>query len=117
MLTLFEQGLLAHLIADWLLQNDWMASNKMHLSHPAAWVHAGIQAVAMGLVFGWQGGLVLGLVHLLIDTRIPLRWWQRVFRQTTTGPSAIPTAIWADQVMHISVIALWIVFAAGRVQA
>lgn len=112
MLTLFELGFVAHLIADWLLQNHWMAVNKSNLRHPAAWVHSGIHAMVLGLVLGWQAGLMLGFVHLLIDTRIPLTWWQRVFRQTIEGPYAIPTAIWGDQVLHIITIALWVAFAA-----
>jgi hypothetical protein len=108
MLTPFERGLVAHLIADWLLQNDWMARNKMKLNHPAAWTHAGIQAIALGIALGWQAGILLGLVHLLIDTRIPLGWWQRVFRQTTEGPAALHVTIWADQVLHITAIAVWV---------
>jgi len=108
MLTPFERGLVAHLIADWLLQNDWMASNKMKLNHPAAWTHAGIHALALGIALGWPAGLVLGLVHLLIDTRFPLRWWQRVFHQTTEGPAALQVAIWGDQVLHITTIAIWV---------
>lgn len=108
MLTLFERGLIAHLVADWLLQNHWMAVNKTSLKHPAAWVHAGIHALALGLALGWQGGVVLGFVHLLIDTRLPLAWWRGLIRQTATGPSALHTAIWADQVLHIASIALWL---------
>ncbi len=108
MLTPFERGLVAHLIADWLLQNDWMAKNKVSLKHPATWVHVGIHAVLLGLALGWQAGLVLGILHMLVDTRVPLRWWQRAFRQTTEGPFAIPLAIWADQVLHITIIAAWV---------
>ncbi len=107
-LTPFERGLIAHLIADWLLQNDWMANHKMDLKHPAAWTHAAIQAVALGLALGWQAGLILGVVHLLVDTRFPLRYWQRVYRQTTDGPAALHVAIWGDQVIHIASIAVWI---------
>ena len=89
MLTLFELGVLAHLTGDWILQNDWMARNKHSLRHPAAWVHSGIQAALLALALGWQAGLVLGAIHLIVDTRRPMRWWQHVFRQTTTGEAAI----------------------------
>jgi len=108
MLTPFERGLVAHLIADWLLQNDWMAKNKMNLKHPASWAHAAIHTIALGLALGWPAGLALGVVHLLIDTRLPLQQWQRIFRQTTEGPAALHLAIWADQVIHIACIATWI---------
>jgi hypothetical protein len=110
MLTPFERGLIAHLIADWLLQNDWMAKNKMSLRHPASWTHATIYTISITLALGWQAGLVLGFIHLLVDTRRALGWWQHFFKQTTHGPYALHTAIWADQVIHIVTIALWVHF-------
>ena len=109
MLTLFERGFVAHLIADWLLQNDWMARNKTSLRHPAAWVHGTIHALLLGLALGWPAGLTLGIVHMLIDTRLPLSWWQRVYHQTGDGPYARHVAIWADQVLHIVSVAAWVV--------
>ena len=110
MLTPFERGLIAHLIADWVLQNDWMARYKTSLKHPASWSHAAIHAIVLGLALGWQAGLVLGVIHLFIDTRIPLQWWQRTFKQTIEGPAALHVAIWGDQVLHITTIALWVAF-------
>ena len=59
-LSLFERGLVAHLVADWLLQNDWMALNKMNLRHPAGWVHAAIHGVLLGFALGWREGLCWG---------------------------------------------------------
>jgi hypothetical protein len=110
-MTLFEKALVLHLIGDWLLQNDWMARCKSNLRHPAAWVHAGIHGVLLGLVLGWRGGLVLGVVHMLVDTRAPQRWWSRVFRQTQDGEMGTHVMIWGDQVIHIVTIALWLVLA------
>jgi hypothetical protein len=110
-MTLFERGLVAHLIADWLLQNDWMARNKTSLRHPAAWTHAGIHVVCLGLALGWLGGLVLGLIHLLIDTRVPVAWWIRTFKKCAGAPDFGTIAIWTDQTVHIVCIALWVVFA------
>ena len=109
MLTPFERGLVAHLIGDWLFQNDWMARNKESLRHPAAWVHAGIQFVLLTIALDWVSGLVLATIHLLVDTRIPQRWWSRVFRQTTEGELGLHVLIWGDQVLHISSLALWLV--------
>jgi hypothetical protein len=109
-LTIFEQSFLAHLAGDWILQNEWMAKNKTSLLHPAAWVHAAIHGVLLGLILGWAGGLVLGTVHMLIDTRIPLLWWQRTFRQSSEGNPGYQTQVWADQVLHLITIALWIAF-------
>ena len=107
-LTPFEQGLVAHLVADWILQNDWMARYKTSLRHPAAWTHAAIQAACLGLALGWPAGLVLGFVHLLIDTRVPVAWWIRVFKKCAQAPEAGSIAIWLDQTLHVVCIAIWV---------
>jgi hypothetical protein len=108
MLTPFERGLIAHLVADWILQNDWMARNKISLRHPAAWIHAAIHAGCLALALGWQAGLVLGFIHLLIDTRVPVAWWMECFKKCTKAPEAGSIAIWLDQTLHIVCIAVWI---------
>jgi len=107
-LTPFERGLVAHLVADWILQNDWMALNKVSLRHPAAWIHAAIQGLCLSLALGWQAGLGLGFVHLLIDTRVPVAWWMRVFKKCDRAPEAGSIAIWLDQTLHILCIAAWV---------
>lgn len=99
---------MAHLIADWILQNSWMAVNKVKLSHPAAWTHAGIHGICLGLALGWAGGLVLGVVHLLIDTRLPVKWWMRHFKKCDQAPDAGMIALWLDQTLHIVSIGLWL---------
>ena len=109
-LTAFERGLVAHLVADWLLQNNWMAKNKSSLVHPAPWVHALIHAGCLSLALGWTAGVGLGLIHLLVDTRLPLSWWTRTFKNSANEPEARHIAIWADQVLHIACIAAWIQF-------
>lgn len=100
-------GLVAHLAADWLLQNDWMATYKGSLKHPAAWVHSEIYALTMMLVFPWPVALLLGLTHMVIDTRKPLRWWRETIRQIDDGSVLAGTvAIWNDQALHILLIAV-----------
>ncbi len=109
-------GAVAHLIADWLLQNRWMADHKSCLRHPAAWVHGAIHGAALALVFPWHIAVVVALSHLFIDTRRPLRWWERVFLRASDGPVALHVAIWADQVTHLAVIAcaaLWVAHCAA----
>ena len=100
-------GIVLHLIADWIFQNEWMALNKGHLVHPAAWIHGGIHALAMALIFPVPLALAIAAIHILVDTRKPVQWWQRIYHQTTTGPYAIPVAIWLDQVVHMAVIAIF----------
>jgi len=103
---LLAWGAIVHLAVDWLLQNEWMAENKASLRHPAAYVHSGLHAAALLLVFPPLAALALGVAHLLIDTRKPLEWWARVLGQTVEGDVAVPLAIWRDQVLHLTTIAL-----------
>ncbi len=108
MLTPFERALAAHLTADWILQTDWMARNKTSLRHPAAWTHAGIQALCLGLALGWQAGLALGFIHLLVDTRVPVLWWMRWFKGCEKAPEAGRIALWLDQAVHLLCLAAWV---------
>ena len=113
MLTPFEKALVAHLIADWLLQNNWMALNKQKVTHPAAWIHGAIHAVLLGIALGWPAGVALGAIHMLIDTRIPINFWQRVYKHAGNGPTSLHVAIWSDQVLHIVCIAVWVALFGG----
>ncbi len=111
MLTPFERGLVAHFVAEWLLQNDWMVRNKQNLRHPAGWVHAGIYGVLMGLAVGWMAGVTLGFLHLLIDTGKPVDWWIRVFKRCERAPQIDFIRICTDQVVHLGAIAGWFALA------
>jgi hypothetical protein len=104
--SLLIWGLVIHLVADWLLQNEWMAVHKVDLRHPAAWVHSGIHTLGLGLVFTWPAALLIGCTHLLIDTRLPLLWWLRIIKQMPTKSEHLIVEIWVDQVMQITVLAL-----------
>ena len=112
-MTPFEKGLVAHLAADWVLQNDWMARNKTSLRHPAAWTHAAIHALCLGFALGWLAGLVLGIIHMLVDTRVPVAWWIRFFKKCGQAPEASLIALLLDQTLHILCLAAWVAFA-GR---
>jgi hypothetical protein len=93
-------------VIDWLGQNHWMATYKSSLLHPASWVHSGLHFLGLLLVFPWWMAGIIAIIHLLIDTRVPLKWWRGFFRQTTEGDIALHVALWGDQVLHIFVIAL-----------
>lgn len=101
-------GILAHMVADWLLQNAWQSDHKAKLGHPAGIVHAMIHVAALAFVFPKRLALLLGVVHYLIDLRFLLRWWRGFIRQTTdpAKPESLHVAIWGDQVLHIVCIAL-----------
>jgi hypothetical protein len=116
-------GFVAHLIADWPLQNDWMANNKAKRwtlrgdegwaswwsRHPAAYVHAGIHGLLLTLVFGWVAA-PLALAHLVIDTRWPVARWSRLIGQTQPSGGGYDVGLevrfWTDQVFHIACIAI-----------
>jgi hypothetical protein len=110
-MTPFERAVVAHLVADWILQNDWMALNKRSLRHPASWTHATIYGLCQGIALGWLAGLVLGGVHLLIDTRGPVGWWIRVYKKCGRSPEAGNIALWVDQSVHLLCIAAWLAVA------
>ena len=119
-------GIVLHLIADWPLQNDWMANNKMYLRISwAGYVHASIHAFLLAWIFGWVA-FPLAIIHLLIDTRKPVIWWSKLIKQTQPKGSAAVTfdhdgefgmigplydigtevRFWTDQVFHIVCLAI-----------
>lgn len=113
-------GLVLHLVADWPLQNDWMAQNKANLRHPAGYIHAWIHCALLALILGWIA-VPLAFTHLLIDTRKPVVWWSKLVRQSQpTGARmldiggrevvlvdvGLEVRFWTDQVFHIICIAI-----------
>jgi hypothetical protein len=108
--------MVAHFVADWLLQNHWMATYKTSLKHPAAWVHSGIHLLAFLCIFQPLVAFLLFISHLLIDTRKPLQWWGSLIRQTNdpANPVTLHVAFWRDQVAHIALIALAVALGGAR---
>lgn len=99
-------GAVIHLVVDWLGQTEWIALNKPDLKHPAAYLHAGVHALALWIVFPLGAALALGVAHLAIDTRRPLEVWSRVMSQPKEGAEAFTIHVWRDQALHIAVIAV-----------
>jgi hypothetical protein len=104
-------GIVLHLIADWPLQNDWMAKNKANLLHLAGYVHAIIHGLLLAIIFSWAA-IPLAVAHLFIDTRKPLVWWSKLVRQTQPTRSdhmvdvGLEVRFWTDQVFHIICVAV-----------
>lgn len=105
-IKLFVCGFVLHLFCDWILQNHWMAQNKSSLKHSAAYVHSGLHFLGLLLIFPWYAALIIAILHLLIDTRVPLAFWRGFFRQTQEGDVALHIQIWSDQVTHVVVLAI-----------
>lgn len=115
--TLLIWGGVAHLIADWLLQNEWMVRHKQDLRHPAAWTHGVIHLAALCLVLPWPLALLISVSHVLIDTRKPIHWWKQLVGKAAADPqSLLPQTLlvemWVDQVMHLVILAMviWLVY-------
>ena len=105
--TLFIWSVFAHVVADWLFQTNWMARYKSNLRHPAGWVHGGIHTLCYLIFLPWHLALLVGIVHILIDTRVPLYWWMRVIKGVDTdSPHFKEIIIWMDQMLHVTVLAI-----------
>ena len=100
-------ALIAHVVADWLLQTDWMAVNKVNLRHPAGYVHAGVYTLFMLPLFPWALALLIGVTHLFIDTRGPVHWWMRHIKRVSPGAYAMTGFVESavDQAFHVVVLA------------
>lgn len=102
-------GALIHLVCDWLFQSSWMSDNKANLRHGAGYAHAGVHTLGLCLIFPWMVAVVIGITHLLIDTRVPLRLWSELCVQTPRDPEnpiTLHIALWRDQTLHLFVIGL-----------
>lgn len=96
-----------HMAVDWLFQTDWMARNKTNLRHPAAYVHSGLHALGLLLVFPWFVALGVGFSHLLIDTRKPVAWWIETVKQMPRStPTYTHVEIWLDQIFHMAILVI-----------
>ena len=100
-------GYIAHLVADWPLQSDWMAQNKSNLRHPAGYVHAGIHGLLFAVIFGWAA-IPLAVSHLLIDTRKPVEWWTSLMSQKKPSGLSVGTAEGIEPPIAVIDMGLWV---------
>jgi len=96
---------LAHLIGDFLIQNEWMAVNKKNNPF-VAFVHVLaylIPYVFTGLLW-WQIALI-GITHFAQDSSSFVEWFIRVWKKIPEGGRGVmPLAV--DQVFHLVIIQL-----------
>lgn len=104
----------AHLVGDWLLQNDWMARGKRQgwltlagLVHFAVYTASAIVALwlcraTIQLPFGYAAfGAVIFLSHWLIDATNIVQGWMRLFGQSEREM----VRMMIDQTLHLLVLA------------
>lgn len=114
-MSLFDWLLVAHLVADFLLQTDGMAKNK---GHSWQWMikHVGVYMVVMTallIVYAAVHSIPAGLVavsllfilvtHLILDRRTFTRWWMRTF---SISNDKLWIAIIVDQAFHLLTLAI-----------
>lgn len=118
-MNVFELLLVGHLVADWVLQNDWMALGKRHAFFAlAGLLHYAIYTGVMLLILWWVSvepfqfsswlviGIFLFLSHWLVDGTELVQWWMCSFGQR----NQTMVRIMVDQSFHLVVlagIAIW----------
>ncbi len=93
----------AHLIGDFILQNDWMAGNKKR-SSVACLVHILVYLVPFLTCHlqWWQIGLI-GVQHFAQDRTRFILWWMRAWKRVHADNwKEIP--LYVDQAFHL----MWI---------
>ena len=113
-MTPFELLIVTHLVGDWLLQTEWMATEKHHnrralLAHVA--VYHALMLVALGYRFGFTNGTVyavvagLALSHTVLDRGWPVLRIMRVLRISVTRAPEKWLVVAVDQTLHILLLA------------
>jgi hypothetical protein len=98
----------AHLIGDYILQNDWMALNKKKKTLPAL-VHVVVYCVPfLFCSMSWWQIILIGVQHFFQDRTTFIIWFMRVkgSDKFAAGPCSPWSIILTDNIMHI----LWISF-------
>lgn len=100
----------AHLLGDYIFQNDWMALNKKRSD-----LHCSIHVVCymvpfMLCGFNWWQMILIAVQHYVIDRTNFVVWFMKVKGQEkfATGPCAPWSVIVMDNILHI----LWIAMVA-----
>lgn len=113
--TKLEMLVVAHLVADWLLQTGYMANYKMQrkfFNLPLA-SHVAMYTLCTGMVLAhtnmslWWLVLISGS-HYVLDRRWPVKWW--IVNIMRTDEKLLDGPLWwlviaVDQVMHIVILA------------
>ncbi len=118
-MTIFTWLLIAHLVGDWMLQNDWMAQHKQNgLLNGAIAVHCLLYTATI-LASLWLATLnqpvplplipfavIIFLSHWLIDAANLAGYWGHLFQQS----NVCFVRVMVDQTVHLVVLACLVEF-------
>jgi len=97
----------AHMIGDFFLQNNWMASKKQDEWFPCL-IHCYLYTLSVMLIcqwFDWRLILIF-ITHLIMDRyRLATKW--RIFY---SGDKELPWVITADNSIHILILYILTLF-------
>ena len=103
--------IIGHMVGDYVLQNDWMAHNKV-TSHAVAVVHASLWTAAVcafGLTANPWAIAFLFLTHELIDRyRLASKAMERVGQKSFKANMGPWSMIAVDNTWHL--VTIWIVW-------
>ena len=93
----------AHLVGDFILQNEWMAGNKKNRNF-ACLIHVLVYLVPFLLCpLDWWQIALIGVQHFSQDRTAFVMWWMRVWKRVHSNYlKELP--LYVDQAFHI----LWI---------
>lgn len=98
---------MAHLIGDFLLQNDWMALNKKSRSWPC-FVHVALYTLTVWAVMRWPWWaiVIVFVTHFAQDRTNFIVWFmQHKGQQKFASPPMAPwSIIVVDNVLHLCVL-------------
>lgn len=105
-MDIFNCLLIGHLVGDFLLQSNWMATHK-EKDWRALAVHSLVYTITIYLFSLIAGGLsLLALViifaaHVILDQRGVVRWW---LTNVSKSPDLTWLQIMVDQTLHLLVL-------------
>lgn len=91
----------AHMIGDYFLQNNWMAMNK-DKNHMACLVHCLLYTSAVALICNWMDWrlAVVFVTHYIMDHwKLAMHW-----RKWFSGDTDRPWVITADNAIHLLIL-------------
>ena len=99
--------LIAHLVGDYLLQNDWMAIGKKKSSLPC-FVHVALYTATVALFtrWPWWALAIVAATHFAQDRAdLVLRWMRLAGQRRFSEPPLAPwSVIVVDNVWHLVVL-------------